>query len=490
MKDDKRNFYLAIIVFISIFTICSTTSFLYPFCDESHCFFNVGKAILNGRVLYKDILEQKGLLIYIIQIPAYLISHTNFFGVWLVQLCFMIPSAIAIYKIANFYLKSSFKSLIATSLCAFIIFTSNALASGQVVEVYALPFFLFPLYWAIKYIKEENLIPNKKIFICGLFAGIVFWMKYSLLGFYFGYMAYICIRLLSEKKIKEAFKKGFIFVGGFILVSVPCILYFVFNDATKELLDYYFLNNIVGYGTQLTFISMLKVYWHSFIQQFRWNLLLMISLLIGLIYVLKKMKFKDSLLIAVTFIIQYAIIFSHGGMYAYYLFAFSCFAIFGCVAILDIKFVKTKALPWYIVYTICLFFIVMANIFKPCPNQFLKKPQKLAQYQFADYMNSHYKKPTMLDLDLDGGFYTVADIVPSTWAYCKLNWGNSKMIDDQNNTIKNKLVDFIVFRQIEGEEKRKVPYLEENYKLVKKVGQYRDDIYITYYLYEVVREKV
>lgn len=483
--DDKKNFIFAIVMFVSIFTICSTTSFLYPFCDESHCFFNVGKAILNGRVLYKDILEQKGLLIYIIQIPAYLISHTNFFGVWLVQLFFMIPSAIAIYKIANFYLKSSFKSLLATSLCALIIFTSKALASGQIVEVYTLPFFLYSLYWAIKYTNEKELVPDYKIFINGLFAGVIFWMKYSLVGFYFGYMAYICIRLLLEKKIKEAFKKGFIFMGGFLVISMPCILYFVFNDATKELINYYFLNNIAGYGAKITLISMIKVYIDSFVLQFNWNLLLMVTLLLGIIYLLRKMKFKDSLFILIIFLVQYGIIFSHGGMYSYYLFAFAGFTIFGCIAVLDGKFLYTKALPWYIVYTICLLFIVLAIIFKPQPNQFLKKTDKLAQYQFADYMNSHYKKPTLLDLDLDGGFYTVADIVPNTWAYCRLNWNSSKMIADQNNTIKNKLVDFVVFRQAKGEERREIPYLEENYRFVKKVGQYRNNIYFTYYLYEV-----
>lgn len=91
---------LSVIVFCAVFTICATTSPLFAFCEESHCFFSVGKAILHGRVLYRDILEQKGLLIYLIQIPAYLISRTTFLGVWIIQTILMAITAFFGYKTA------------------------------------------------------------------------------------------------------------------------------------------------------------------------------------------------------------------------------------------------------------------------------------------------------------------------------------------------------------------------------------------------------
>ena len=67
--------------------ICSKSSFLYPLNDwvDSNCFFTVGKAIANGEVLYKDIYEQKGPLVYFIHALAYLLSSDSFTGVYIIE---------------------------------------------------------------------------------------------------------------------------------------------------------------------------------------------------------------------------------------------------------------------------------------------------------------------------------------------------------------------------------------------------------------------
>ena len=66
----------------AMITLCSRSSPLYPLndWDDVNCFFTVGKAMFSGRVLYRDIYEQKGFLLYVVYGLAWLISRRSFFG--------------------------------------------------------------------------------------------------------------------------------------------------------------------------------------------------------------------------------------------------------------------------------------------------------------------------------------------------------------------------------------------------------------------------
>ena len=125
--------------------------------------------------------------------------------------------------------------------------------------------------------------------------------------------------------------------------------------------------------------------------------------------------------------------------------------------------------------------ILGALLFKPSPRQFLQDPSDLAQYKFAQIMRGKEVSPTLLEYGyLDGGFYTVADIVPNTWAYCKLNWDSKEMIEDQLNTVAKQLTDFVVKRI-----GLKIPeVLPKNYNLIAEKTQYRVDTQYTYYLWQ------
>ena len=66
-------------VFVALASKCS---FLYPFNDwvDANIFFTMGKGMMNGRVLYRDLYDHKGPLLYFIHGIAYLISNKSFLG--------------------------------------------------------------------------------------------------------------------------------------------------------------------------------------------------------------------------------------------------------------------------------------------------------------------------------------------------------------------------------------------------------------------------
>ena len=54
--------------------------------DDINSYFSMGKALFNGKVIYRDILDQKGPLLYFIYGIAYLISHQDFFGLYIIEI--------------------------------------------------------------------------------------------------------------------------------------------------------------------------------------------------------------------------------------------------------------------------------------------------------------------------------------------------------------------------------------------------------------------
>ena len=68
----RRQKLLTVIYFLLISTLmiglCSRSSPLYPFnnWNDANCFFTTGKAMFSGKVVYRDIYEQKGIMLYVL----------------------------------------------------------------------------------------------------------------------------------------------------------------------------------------------------------------------------------------------------------------------------------------------------------------------------------------------------------------------------------------------------------------------------------------
>lgn len=454
---------------------------------------------MHGRVLYRDILEQKGLLIYLIQIPAYLISHTTFLGVWIIQTILMAITAILGYKLAITAKLKPLFSFIAVTSFALIIFTSYSLSSSQIVELYVLPCFVASIYTAYKYYCIETDIPIKSLFINGLLAGILLWTKYSLLGFYFAWMAVICFRSLFKKHFLKAIKEAFSFILGMVVITIPCVLYFAVNHALNEMFRCYFMNNISGYGNEITLNGLLGSYEWTFVRQLELSTVLCIAIFVSLVLVLIKKKSATlKIMFCSCFAVQFITVYLHGAMMSYYFFAFAPFALIGTIGISQIlqslcQKRSFKESTKIITTVICSVIILIGSIGiavnnQPRPARFLENSDNLAQYKFAEYMNKKYDNPTLLDFnELDGGFYTAADITPSTWAYCALNWDNPQMDKDRIETVKDKKVDFVVLRVSGSVDFIKTDWpveLTENYTVVDRVEQYRVSDLFTYFLLE------
>lgn len=101
-KRISEAFYLLLAGFV-LLLFATRSSFLYPCNDwnDANSYFSVGKALFNGKMPYRDVFDQKGMYLYFFYGLAYLVSHTTFAGVFLLEiiLAFLIlPESFAFYS--------------------------------------------------------------------------------------------------------------------------------------------------------------------------------------------------------------------------------------------------------------------------------------------------------------------------------------------------------------------------------------------------------
>jgi hypothetical protein len=180
---------------------------------------------------------------------------------------------------------------------------------------------------------------------------------------------------------------------------------------------------------------------------------------------------------------EFVLIYIGGQRYPYYSLMMNVFAVFGLVFIYRAFFVDfTVKIPEKAEKYCCLAaaFISVATAFYITPNKYLRGIDKdlLPQYEFAKLMDIE-EDTTMLNYGfLDGGFYTVADILPNCRYFCKTNLNLPEMLEEQDRYVEEGLCDYIVARrEIES----------DKYVLVKKSQSSPDDAYqhFDYYLYQL-----
>ena len=109
-KDKTKVILMCFITSLLFLTLLSKNSFLYGFNDweDANAFFTLGKSLFSGKIIYKDIFEQKGPFLYFIYGIGYLISNFNFLGVFFLEIIFSTVFLYYIYKIINLYLDSKY----------------------------------------------------------------------------------------------------------------------------------------------------------------------------------------------------------------------------------------------------------------------------------------------------------------------------------------------------------------------------------------------
>ena len=100
-KDSRSKYFLFIISAALFLMLATRSSFLYVFnnWDDANSYFSMGKALFNGKIPYREVFDQKGMYLYFLYGLAYLVSHTSFLGVYLIEVVAGSLDILGFYKI-------------------------------------------------------------------------------------------------------------------------------------------------------------------------------------------------------------------------------------------------------------------------------------------------------------------------------------------------------------------------------------------------------
>lgn len=488
MKNKKIILY-CFIVSLLILLVASKSSPLYPLNDwcDANAFFTMGKGLFNGKIIFKELFEQKGPFLYLIYGLGYLISNTSFLGVFILE---VISSTIFLYlthKIINLYLDEKY-SYIILPLFAFLIYTATGFRHGSSCEEFCFPMMMYSLYELIKYART-NEISYKKIYIVGFMAGLIFLTKYTVLGINFAFMLCLFISLLKQKNFKKAFISPFVYLFGMFMPLIPWLIYFGVNGAIKDFFNVYIFINLFSYTeTKVNIFRKLFNCFYYFGRNLYANKVYMLIIFCLLIFPIlsKKINLREKVVVLTSMVCSILFIYIGGIYFLYYVLPILIFSLFVLIYfasyLKNVKLNKFLCIPYVVLLIVLTYFV--------SPNTYLMKVKKedMVQYKFKDIIMKE-DNPTILNYGyLDMGFYTTTGIVPNTKYFEKLNFKYKKYpenIDELNKYIDNKEVDFVIYITKGDKDYPLSENLGVTYELVSHEKQKFEGKMFDYYLYQL-----
>lgn len=444
----KKSYVFLLMIAALIITICSKSSPLYLLNDwvDANCYFTVGKSMLHGKVLYRDIFEHKGFYLYVLHALGYLISNTTFFGMYLLEIAAAFAFLVYTYKIALLFCSDADVLYLIPVLAAFV-YGTQAFSHGDSAEEFCLPLLAYALWAGLKALRNNETPTNKEFFMIGVTSGCVLWIKYTMLGFYLGWFivpAYLMIRSHAWKKLISSVAAIAVGVG---VATLPVLVYFAANGALHDLWQVYFYDNMFIYSSaegvkHSTLENIVRGSYYALLN----NKEITLAIILGIAWfgmVKKGMIFAQLLC---SLICTAMFVFCGDVQPKYYALVFAAFVpaalpMLGWLLARVPESIR-RCSRWACPVCGILLALLLNN------NAYMLRYTKadLPQFAFQKYVDQ-VEKPTLLNYGfLDGGFYTVYGIVPHCKYFCKTNMELKEMIETQNNYVEQGLSDFVVTR--------------------------------------------
>ena len=452
--------YLVLLAFsLVLLYICTASSPRYatnPW-NDANAFLTMGRAMANGMTIYKDIFEQKGPLLYLLHAVASLISDSSFFGVYIIQSLFLSATAFSAYKIASLYVGTAW-SAIASVLTCFVTVNSGSYYYGDSAEEFCLPFLLISIYFFCKYFKntESNELSKPVFLLVGFFAGCVAMIKFTVIGFWFAWAAYISLHTwIKKKSFKKAFVNAMIFLCGMALAVAPWIIYFAVKGALYDFLNTYFVLNATAYPKveSLGFISRIFSPLHSLGENLVISPVLFVLGFLGMILfavtnIFTEKKFFSRISVPFVCCLGLYIIYFGIRYYNYYFLPMSAFTVFSFIAFIHVleKLNKSKVISVILCAVIIPLTAVASNYCNLSSKYAIKKGEETVQAQAAEFITAKSEKKVLNYGCLDSGIYLAAGQIPQFKHFEKQNLLYDKYpnnIDEQNRYINEGEADYV-----------------------------------------------
>jgi len=257
-KINKKNLIVYFVLFAIAFfiTTCSNVYFEKGFISvDVSVWVNVTKKIAQGKVIYRDIFDHKGPMLYLFYSIACIVP--NQVGIWIFDLVCNCICVFMIYFMAKIIVNDKWKIFTIISIC--VLFMMNLCTENPGVESISLALTMISFYLGSKFFNDKKSLNLKVAFFIALCFSTVILIRPNLVLFWVIFYTYVAIELLKEREIKRLLKIIGISFLGVSVTFIPTILYFVKNNALDDFIDVYIMLNLKYQDTRdMSIITMIR----------------------------------------------------------------------------------------------------------------------------------------------------------------------------------------------------------------------------------------
>ncbi len=227
--NDLFAYFLFLLMSLGFIMVSCSTMKNVALSIDAGVYLNVAKNFLNGKVLYTQIVDNKGPVLYFMNALALKLGGQC--GVAILEFIIILIILLYAYKIVKLLDKNIFHQLFIPIIVAS--FFLRFFTYGLSCEEYALAFSMMGLYECVKYYKNDKF----SIYQCyslGILGGLCFFIRQNLIVVFAGFGIGIFIKHIIEKRYKELIKYIIFSILGFITVALPILGYLLINNAFND----------------------------------------------------------------------------------------------------------------------------------------------------------------------------------------------------------------------------------------------------------------
>lgn len=219
-------------LFLLLCSISTSPLFVYEGMD-SVIFKTIGLAMAQGKMLYVDIFDHKGPILFFIQaLGQWLIPGK--WGIFLIQILADALTFTFLYRTIGLFLQGRAQMGVMAVLGVLI---ASVLYDGNQCEEWMLPATSIACYYTFRYLLSNR--EGKDAILLGALLGVCFTINCYIrandaVAFVGAPMLGLFLELISRKKYQEAIYASLAFGAGMVLVSLPVVAYFAYHHALPD----------------------------------------------------------------------------------------------------------------------------------------------------------------------------------------------------------------------------------------------------------------
>lgn len=449
----NKNIFIGLLIYTFLLLFfCSKMSPLYPINEWSdiNLYFNMGKAMMNGKALYSEVFDHKGPVIFIIYGIGYLISNTSFLGVFVIECLLWFCMVIMSYLTARLYLDKIYGFIVAVIFPVFMLTHTD---NGGSAEEFIAIFQVVSLFLFIKFFKEkEPLFHNPKyMFVHGIMCALVLFTKINLVVFWFFPLVGVFLYLFLRERYTNILHNVLAFMTGLLIVTLPIVLYLWLSGALTEAWNVYIVLNSryaeLGSISEIASRILSSIYLRLRFDTFPFLLILLGAIYFPLQYLDNKI---GKITMILSFVSLYVAIFVTPRFIFYYSIPYYIYGLLGLIVLAHYLKVSANWKVYFLCAILSLWWgISKKNFFGLQPSElFSEKTESVAISKFTDIIEQE-KNPSLMNLNLNlyTTIFTKLDIVPNVKYFVSPNLSYDiypEMREEQIEYIKESKVQFIV----------------------------------------------